>query len=88
MSDELRAIGTYVLGAVLALLAWAGKRQIRRLDTIEERLTELQADYVGEDIFMRTVADMRAEIAQGNRETHKRLDELMLLLAKRAERVD
>lgn len=72
----VKAVGGWVMAAALALFGWLGKRHISRLDKIE-------AEYVRRDVFDKTVLELRDEIRTGNRETHRRLDELMLLQAKR-----
>lgn len=77
----LKGAAAWLWAVVLGLFGWLGKRHISRLDGIE-------AAYVPREVFDRTVTDLRAEIKQGNSETHRRLDELMMLLARQGQRAD
>lgn len=77
----IKAAAGWVWALVLGLFGWLGQRQITRLDAIE-------SSYVRRDEFDRTVAALRNEIATGNRETHQRLDKMLLLLAQQGQRTD
>lgn len=80
--EMVKTYGVLLLTSLLGLFGWFGRRQVARIDALES------ADYVPRQTFDETVARLRDEIRQGNRETHKRLDDLMMLMAARRERAD
>lgn len=57
----------YLIVVILGLFGWNLRRQIDRLDKIE-------AEYVKDEHFTTAMRDLQAEIRQGFRDTHKRID--------------
>jgi len=64
--------------ALLAVLAWMGRRHVDRLDVIERT-------YLSREEHDRVIAAIRSDIQASTAGTHKRLDELLLLLAKKGK---
>lgn len=77
----LRYLLETLAGLYLMLLTWLGKRHVGRLDEIERQ----QRQSITRDEHARTVEALRSEIQTSSRETHKRLDDILLLLSKRGE---
>jgi hypothetical protein len=65
-----------IITGILGLMGWFGRRQIRRIDAMEENA-------IKKEDYNKTVESLRREIAEGNKSTHSRLDQLMLFLAKK-----
>lgn len=78
LSDALIVI-QFLVGAFMALLTWTGKRQIKRLDDLEQRMSNT----VTIEQYNETLQSLRRDIAEGNRGTHERIDKLMIFLAEK-----
>lgn len=79
-----------LVGALIAMAAviWALiryfiGREMDRMARIEEDVSELRSSSVSRTEFNQTVNVLRDEIRMGNSETHRRLDQLMLMRAEK-----
>lgn len=59
--DDTKSILLWLLGGVMALLSWIGRRQVRRID-------QLEASSVTREELVRTIAQMRDDRQQMHNE--------------------
>lgn len=72
----------YLASIVLALFAWAGKRQVSRIDDLDQRMDRTEASYISREEHNKTIEALRTDIRNASEGTHKRLDQLLLHIAK------
>ena len=70
-------------GVIWALIRYFIGREMDRMARIEEDVSELRSSSVSRTEFNQTVNVLRDEIRMGNSETHRRLDQLMLMRAEK-----
>lgn len=64
--DDAKSVILWLLGAIMAVLTWLGKRQIKRID-------DLERDAVKRDELSKTLAQMREDRLQMHRENREEL---------------
>lgn len=77
-SADIQTVALFVLGIVMSAMAWFAKRQIARIDHLEEH-TIKKSEYNG------TIEEFRNRIDKNAESTNRRLDEILLHLAKSNE---
>lgn len=69
----------YVMGVLMSIFAWLGKRHIKRIDDLETKINNT----VGLDQYNATLESLRKQIADGAQGTHERIDKLMTILIEK-----
>jgi hypothetical protein len=64
--SDTKAVLIFLLGAVMTLLSWIGRRQVKRIDDLEETA-------VTRDELARTLAQMREDRLQMHQENREEL---------------
>lgn len=83
VTDWLWAAFWSIVVFVGGVLGWMSRRQITRLDHFEGRVETLEKIIVPRMEFTDTVNGLRREIHDGNRETHSRLDKIIMMMARK-----
>lgn len=78
---ELIAVIVSQAGAIWFLIKFFMKREMDRVSSLEKTVSNLKMTSVSRTEFNETVKIMREEIKQGNSETHRRLDTLLMKMA-------
>lgn len=77
-SADIQTVALFVLGMVMGAMSWFAKRQIARIDHLEKH-TIKKAEYND------TLVELRTRIDKNSESTNKRLDAILLHLAKANE---
>lgn len=78
----------WLVGAVVAVLAWAGKRQVARIDDHESRLSELDRGAVTRDDMTQMEARLTNAVATGMAHIAERVGDVKAATDKAHERID
>lgn len=79
---ELIAVVVSQSGVIWFLIKFFMTREMDRVAKLEKTVAELKLNSVSRLEFNETVKIMRNEIKDGNSETHRRLDALMMRMAR------
>lgn len=72
--EEIWGFLKWIIIFMLGLLGWNVRRQVSRIDDIEMR----ERSYISRTEFNNTVKELRKVVQDGNSETHRRLDAIIL----------
>ena len=88
MQEWLNDAAIWIGGAILSVLAWLGRREIRRIDAIEQELQRLAGTLCTHDDIAATERRIRESINEGWHHVAERLGDIKATADKAHDRID
>jgi len=75
---EILAVGSMIVGGVWAVVTWIFGRHVKRVDSLDKRVDNLERNTVGRIEHEASASEFRKEMRSNASQINKRLDDILL----------